>query len=260
MQTMTKSRTQRRLEKKQAIFLLALVLLASLCSFVLGIMVGRSGAERDALAQLRQQQEVTQIVKAPVVKAVPEAEAEAVVEPPPPPPEPQSVDPPKLTFYEDLSRDAAPLGSGINQQPPAADPAPIPSEPPLDLPEQPVVVGQSATRQSPAAGPSSPATPDLEPVAAAPADQPESLPAVVKQGTHAVQIGSFAAVKDAAALRQDMLDKGYPAFLVEANLGDRGLWYRVRIGPYADADQAALVRNILDSKEQIEGFVTRHQP
>lgn len=259
MQTMTKSRIQRRLEKKQAIFLLALVLVVSLFSFVFGIMVGRRGAERDYLAQLKQQQDAVQVVQTPVVRSAPEPESVPAIESEaaPPPAESQSVDPPKLTFYEDLSRDAAPLGSGINRQP---QPPVAASEPPLNLPEQPVMVTETAAVTPPTTASTTPVAVTPEPATPIGVEQPEALPAVAKQGTHAVQIGSFAAVKDAAALRQTMLNKGYPAFLAEADLGERGLWYRVRIGPYADSEQAGITQEVLKEKEEIEGFVTRTSP
>lgn len=264
MQNVTKTRSQRRLEKKQAVFLLVLLLVVSLGSFVLGIMVGRRGAERDYVAQLKDRQEAVRVVQVPAARVAPEADPvvpASVVEP--------SVEdvaePPRLSFYEDLAHDAAPLGSGINQQPRKVEPPAAVAPPPLDLPEQPIVVREPAPQKAPVVAQAERTTPSdpvasSAAVAAAAATGAGTLPQVSAQGSHAVQIGSFAAVKDAAALRQGMIDKGYTVFLVEANLGDRGLWYRVRVGPYANSDEAAVVQKILAEKEKIEGFVTRHQP
>jgi len=65
MQTENKTRTQRRLEKRQTIVILALLLLASLLSFVLGVTTGRRGAERDFAQQVREQQEEVRVVQVP---------------------------------------------------------------------------------------------------------------------------------------------------------------------------------------------------
>ena len=83
------------------------------------------------------------------------------------------------------------------------------------------------------------------------------MPAATADGTHVIQIGAFQKAADAIALKQTMLDKEYPAYVMEADLGDKGLWYRVRLGPYADADKAEVVRRRIEAKDQLKGYVTR---
>ncbi len=256
MQTEAKTRTQRRLEKRQTIIMLALLLLASLFSFVLGVTTGRRGAERDFARQLEEQQETVRIVQVPVAAPAPVpapsqtaeqgAEKEALVG--------TVTENTRLSFYDDLARDSAPLGSGINQPPAPA------SQPPLELAEQPIVVGSGTQHPDPVttAALQPPAQQASSVVTALPVA--ELLPPVTEQGSHVVQVGSFGSAADAASLRQQMLDKGYPAFLAEANLGERGIWYRVRIGPYASADTAGIVQRIIREKDKIEGLVTRHAP
>jgi len=258
MQTETKTRTQRRLEKRQAIIILALLLLVSLLSFVLGVTTGRRGADRDFAEQVKEQQETVRIVQVPVATPIPA--------PAPRPPDEQRgekgslidavVENARLSFYDDLVRDSSPLGSGINQPLPAESRPPA-SQPPLELADQPIVV-RAAGAPTPALTPPSPQQQVSSVLAALPAAQ--ALPAVTTQGSHVVQVGSFGSAADAASLRQRLLEKGYPAFLAEANLGERGIWYRVRVGPYADADSAGMARQIILDKEQIEGLVTRHTP
>lgn len=127
------SRTQRRMEKKQAMVLLLLVLAVSLVSFTLGVMVGRGGAPEPAPPSPR----------LPVAPAPPAPTVETPAEAPASGPE-------VLTFYETLPKgDQPPLGSGINlppaQEAPAAaasqarTPAPVqPPEPPQAKPAEPV--------------------------------------------------------------------------------------------------------------------------
>lgn len=262
MQTETKTRTQRRLEKRQTIIILALLLLVSLLSFVLGVTTGRRGAERDFARQVKEQQETVRIVQVPAAAPIPA--------PAPPQTEAQRgekdalidavVENARLSFYDDLVRDSSPLGSGINQPPPA-EPRPPVSLPPLELADQPIVVrdgGAQMLAQAPVSEQQPSQEQILTAVAAASVDQ--TLPPATAQGSHVVQVGSFGSAADAASLRQRMIDKGYPAFLAEANLGERGIWYRVRIGPYADADTAGVAHQIILDKEKIEGLVTRHNP
>ncbi|MFO7578222.1 MAG: SPOR domain-containing protein [Pelovirga sp.] len=255
---MTKTRTQRRLEKRQAIILLVLVLVASLASFVVGVMVGRRGAEREFTAQLKDQQEAVRVVQVPATAQPPAAAPASAAAVSRDPAVETVIEAARLSFYDDLVRDSLPLGSGINEAPPAKVEPQSEVTPPLDLADGPITVRTSA----PAVAAASPAAQaQVQQAAPAAAEEvPETIPAAAAQGTHAVQIGSFAALGDAAALRKTMQDKGYPAFLAEADLAERGIWYRVRIGPYASADTAGTVARMLLEKEKIEGFVTRQTP
>lgn len=248
---MTKTRTQRRMEKRQAIILLVLVLAVSLASFTLGVIVGRRGAERDLAQQLRETEKVL-VAPAPEAARPPvseeKAEKQVVVEEPPE----QEAETSQLSFYEDLAKDEAPLGSGINLPPEAEEPS---AELPLDLQDQPLVEPATAPQESTdlAATEERPA-----PAAEQPPEAGESeLPAATADGSHVIQIGAFQNAADAIALKQKMLDKEFPAYVMEADLGDKGLWYRVRLGPYADADMAEVVRRWIEEKDQIKGYVTR---
>ncbi len=248
------------MEKRQAIILLVLVLVVSLASFTLGVIVGRRGAERE-LAYAKTQQDKVLVAQAPPVVTSPAPKATA-----PPDPVADKIagvttetvtgQEPKLSFYDDLAKDSAPLGSGINMAPVEEPAAAGSSQPPIDLPAQPIV--EKAPRQETVAAVKQPA-----PAAPAPVPKPaagndsETMPRTVAGGSHAVQIGSFSAAKDAIALKEKLLKQGYPAFMVEADLGAKGLWYRVRVGPYADAEEAKVAQQVLEKKEKIKGFVSR---
>jgi len=245
MNTATKTRSQRRMEKKQAVLLLVLVLVVSLTSFTLGVMVGRRGAARD-LAQ--KQQAAENILVAPVPSrpaAPPPANPASMTEAKPAEVAKEET---KLTFYDDLNKaGTAPLGSGINLPPAEKKTAPA-IKPPLDLPEQPVV--EKTVPSVPAVS-----AEKGQPVAA---ETALIMPKVDPKGRYALQVGSFATAGDAGKLKKRLLDKSYPAFVVEADLGNKGLWYRVRLGPYADADAAKSMLSLMEKQEQLKGFVT-HQ-
>lgn len=241
MKGTAKTRTQRRMEKRQAIILLVLVLVVSLASFTLGVIVGRRGTERD-LAQQQQSMERVLVAQSPTRVAVPAAlpATGKVVEEPAVEPVTEQT---KLSFYDNLAKETAPLGSGINLAPVEEQPAVVANQPPIDLPDQPIAVVKQVT-------------PDKL-VVATPGTSGSEMPKVAANGSHAVQIGSFGAAGEAIALKQKLLDKAYPAFVVEADLGKKGLWYRVRIGPYADSAAAKLAQERLEEKEQLKGFITR---
>ncbi len=238
------------MEKRQAVILLVLVLVVSLASFTLGVIVGRRGAERD-LAQKIQQTEkvlVTQTSTSAVSSTpTPVAQEKDIV----PPVEP-ATEATKLSFYDDLAKETVPLGSGINLAPVEKQEVTKAVQPPIDLPDQSIVKKESAIVSAAVEK-----VAQNEPTVVASQELESEMPKVVPAGSHAVQIGSFGAATDAAALKQKMLDKDYPAFVVEADLGKKGLWYRVRIGPYADSAAAKSAQKLLEEKEQIKGFVSR---
>lgn len=205
---LTTTRTQRRLEKRQVVMMIILVIAITVASFFLGVMVG----ERGSFPGVGRRAETP---KLPIAQV-------------PPPPVPVSVPAgsQKLTFYDDLPKgNAAPLGSGIN------------------LPKT------SYAAPPPPAAAAAPATPVPEP--AAPAKPAAAVPAPTVEeepvkgtagGTFVVQV---AATKDQAEARR-MVDKlkgkGFAATSERADLGAKGVWYRVVAGPYGDqatADKAA---------------------
>ena len=83
-------------------------------------------------------------------------------------------------------------------------------------------------------------------------------PKVDPQGRYSVQVGSFSAAVDAGKMKQTLLDKGYPVFMVEADLGKKGIWYRVRLGPYADNDAAQTMLVLVEKQDKIKGFISRN--
>lgn len=239
------------MEKKQTLILLVLVLAVSLASFFLGAVVGRQGAERE-LAQKQQTAEKILVTKAPktavdtapkpAVKTDEDAVVAADID--------QAAEETKLTFYDNLAKEeTVPLGSGINLPPKPKEEAKPAAQPPIALPDQPIAKKKELAV----------AAVKVETVAsvAEATALVTKLPKADPKGTYAVQVGSFAAAGDAGAFKKKLLTKNYPAFVAEADLGAKGLWYRVKIGPYADSTAAKTVLQQLEKKEQIKGFISR---
>ncbi len=244
MKSATKTRTQRRMERKQVFFLVVLLLVVSLASFTLGVMVGSRGSEAELARQVADRPAEPAAAAPPAkVKAPPKPTAALPSKSPA-----DTIAETKLTFYDKLAKESAPLGSGINL-PPEEEVKPRPvARPPIELPERPVV------KKEPTVAAAAPPASSAAPVSTSPAP---SQPPASSQGKYALQVASFAKAADAGRLKSKLVSKGYPAFVVEADLAAKGIWYRVKIGPYADSQAVAEMQQLMEKKEQLKGFVTR---
>jgi cell division septation protein DedD len=250
------SRSQRRLEKKQAVLLLALVLAAALASFALGVMVGRAGS-----------------------RAAPEPPpAAAPVRLPVAPPGPEGATGSSgaqkggdLTFYDSLPSGAqAPLGSGINLPPKGEAKVSIPVSPPPPDPATPPPAQAAVAANAETSPPTAAATKPAPPVktAAAKSDPPKKTEAPAKSaappappaaagGAFVVQAAAFREAADAGSLRERLAGKGYAAYTQEANLGEKGVWHRVYVGPFATTEAAQAAAARLQADEKLSAMVRR---
>lgn len=96
-----------------------------------------------------------------------------------------------------------------------------------------------------------------KPAEKAPADKPKadsaatdakeqdkkSTPAA--QDTFFIQAGSFQNAPDADNMKARLALMGLEASVQSRDLGDKGVWYRVRVGPYRDVEELNRVRSVL---------------
>ncbi|WP_020676948.1 SPOR domain-containing protein [Geopsychrobacter electrodiphilus] len=252
MKSTMKTRVQRRVEKKQVVLLVTLVLVIAVVSFALGVIVGRN---RVAVKDLPSANESTRI--SVPISQTPTAEKEPL----------QAKAPEeKLSFYDNLSKaEPAPLGSGINLPPDNRlssaeklkteklisgsfqEVSPAVSEPAASN----VATASAKVDSSPTAKKSTPPA-ELESSASS---KPQAMPSVVKGGEWVVQVFSSQSAADAGILRDKLSAKGYPAYIAEADLGKKGLWYRVLFGPYLDKNTAVQAQSFATSKDKLKGFV-----
>jgi len=246
MRSTSKTRVQKRMEKKQAILLLVLVVAIAVASFALGVIVGRPSVESTVVQQVV---EPRRIVVPDTVVAQP---GDQIAE--------ESPEEEKLTFYENLSKeDPAPIGSGINLPPET---------------EKPVVVAVAAApgQGTPEAAPATEAvavvaSPKKTVELARPAPTPlsssvptsvgEKLPGATRGGAWVVQVFSSKSAADAGTLRDKLSAKGYPAYIAEADLGAKGIWYRVHFGPYVDRNTAQQAQAYAEKNDKLKGFTKR---
>lgn len=101
--------------------------------------------------------------------------------------------------------------------------------------------------------------PEPEPTPEPEAKPKPSKPAEVDrdQARFTLQISSFQSRVEADTLRAQMNAAGYKPYIVEAEVPDKGTWYRVRLGLYASYDDAIAAKQAFESDQQIIAYVTR---
>ena len=257
---------------KQLVFACMLVVVVSILAFVVGVVVGRDSPQAAPAG-----------ARSPV-PAVPGAEPE-----PPrlvivgePEEEPTAGVLEEVT-YPDRLRSAGPVTENLRGLPlyaggaPRRGPDPLPTAATVD--EDPPVVDPVDTPEvAPPAAPEvtpadTPAVAPAEAAESAPADAPAvasaNTPAVVEAPPPAaadpageavpytVQVAALRAADAAEEFAGRLLAKGYPAYVVEPAPDGPVSMYRVRVGRYADHDEAERVRRRLEQEEQLTPWITR---
>lgn len=210
------SRSQRRIERKQLVLVIVLILAVAGVSFSLGVLFGQRSASAPVL----------------VMDADTQIPAKVAQVAPPPPPQEEAVPekPEKLTFYDNLPKgNQAPLGSGINL-------------PPEEKPIRPVEVKPKRSVKE-------------TPRPAAIATEQADLPAATAGGAFIIQVASFRTGEDAKKLAGRLKGYKISAFVEKADLGDKGVWHRVMAGPYSRRESADEVAAVLKKKERLSALV-----
>jgi cell division septation protein DedD len=74
---------------------------------------------------------------------------------------------------------------------------------------------------------------------------------------YCVQVASFKKKADADRLRSRLRKKNYKAFVDLANLGKKGIWYRVRVGRFGRKKTAEELAKVLLKREKLKGLVLK---
>lgn len=212
------TRSQRRVERKQVVLIVALILAVAGASFFLGVLFGQKGGSLPGLVAEAKK------IKLPVVTAV---------VPPPPLPEAVAEKSEKLTFYDNLPKgNQAPLGSGIN--------LPAEQKMPATKPQEKVV-----------------ATPAPVSLTAEPASKPITAQVASAGEIFVVQVASFRNGDDAGKLANRLKSYKLKASVESVDLGGKGVWYRVVTGPYTSRESADQVAGLLQEKERMSALVRK---
>jgi D-alanyl-D-alanine carboxypeptidase len=100
-------------------------------------------------------------------------------------------------------------------------------------------------------------TPASQTTAAAPASAVATGDASQGHGELALQESSFQTAQEAAARAKSLGQKGVPARVVTADLGDRGVWYRVMIGSFSSVQEARRYKRQLNNRLDTAHLIIR---
>jgi len=76
---------------------------------------------------------------------------------------------------------------------------------------------------------------------------------------YSVQVGSYPTMKEATRIIDKWKTKGYPAYMMIADIPDRGRWYRVRMGGFETRGDASRYMKELKTRENIEALVVLNE-
>lgn len=74
-------------------------------------------------------------------------------------------------------------------------------------------------------------------------------------GGHQLQVSSFKTQPEADAFAAALRRRGHKAYVEPAQVKGRGLWYRVRIGPFKYRHSAVIYRQEFEAKERMVTFI-----
>lgn len=97
-----------------------------------------------------------------------------------------------------------------------------------------------------------PQQPTMDDVPAAPAKSASG-------SSFSVQVAASQNMGEANQWVQKWRDRGYSAFLMVADLPDKGRWYRVRLGTFPSRDTAENFASQLKEKEQVEAIAVQNE-
>lgn len=95
------------------------------------------------------------------------------------------------------------------------------------------------------------------------ASLPKSEPSTVEkapvgeEGEFNLQVISYETEAEAEAFAEALREKGHGAFVMVADIPDRGRYYRVRIGPFESRWRANIYRKKFEAAEQMNTFVVK---
>lgn len=136
------------------------------------------------------------------------------------------------------------------------DPGAVPTAPPPAgdrLPVVPLPVGDLLSATPVTSAPKDSLTALAADAARVPDDA--TLAAPGSEGGFQLQVASFKDEADAARLVEDLRKRGHRAYSQAAHVPERGLWHRVRIGPFRSKLEANQYREKFEKSERVAPYV-----
>lgn len=92
-----------------------------------------------------------------------------------------------------------------------------------------------------------------------PEPEPVERGTVGHEGEYILQVVSYRTEDEADSFARALRDKGHDTYVEEADVEDRGRFYRVRIGPFETRGEALRYRRRFEQAEEMDTFVVRRQ-
>lgn len=240
------------LEQRQVVLLAVAALILLGVVFAAGVQVGRSIAGTAAAAPAAPKPDDLGSIDAAHASG-PQAAA-ARVEPRQPAPRAAAPEPSPAEEPAQLAPPARPAAAPRAAAPPepappkpAARPAPK-AAPPEEDDEPPP--GPAAVKVAVVPAPPPPAV-----IARPREDDVHLTPPPAKLGTYTVQIGAAQEKREAQRLEQKARSAGLKPYVVEAHLGAKGTWFRVRVGAFENKDVANRYRQDVERELRLQAVV-----
>ncbi|THB68921.1 MAG: hypothetical protein D6E12_05635 [Desulfovibrio sp.] len=152
------------------------------------------------------------------------------------------------------------------EEPPAETPAPEPavsaevqtaeSTPPTESESSGVAISGGGQTEAPQEAPALEAPPDMQATPVQEEPTPEEMvetAALDPSGySYSILESSWRTEEEAQLRKSELLDKGVTAHIVPVNLPEKGLWYRVMVGEFANLEVATRMKNSLYSDIGLE--------
>jgi cell division protein FtsN len=221
-----------QLTRKGVWFWIVSIFFISAWMFVLGILVGRGTAPvRFDIHQI--QKELAELKKKTLKEALHRFKIDKET----------LEDKPDLDFYEALKTSKEEIS--LPEQPVKEGKTP----PPPEAAEAKALSGADTAEPEPVRRKASASEPKKNPTPAAPAGQSDEQ--------LSIQVASVKEGKDADRLVAQLKSKGFPAYRTLAKIPGKGIWFRVRVGPYKNRGEAdRTLRRLKDIK--LTGFLVKY--
>ena len=226
-----------QLNGKQLVFLFMAATVVLVVTFLFGLLVGRGAPGRPEAASAASVDVVPDQAVSPMPESPPPAAPAAGVQT-----ENKAERPEELSYAERLLRDTPPDEKLKPAAPQAVEPAP-----PAPAVREPVVAQPPRERPAPAAA---------APVAARTATTGPAASDPAGPG-FAVQVSISETRREADQLANQLIAKGYPAFVVDPVKGTPKQIYRIRVGKYKTRKDAEEVLARLEKNEHFKPWIAR---
>jgi cell division septation protein DedD len=223
-----------RPRKEPAAFFTTILVVTGVITFIAGFGTGWYLSQKSAKKSFQAATEQNSLENSPKKEPVPVPKTPQAVQPaetsqpqstqssaPQPPAAPgTAATDPQLSFYKALpsGQKSNVLGSGINTKD--------------DKSKQPLQAAIPSNLNRPATTDQTKTSPEK------PEGGEKSVSRHSENNSFTVQVASFPLRSEAETLKNKLAAKGYQAYIVDSNQGDKGIWYRVRVGKRLEQEAA----------------------